>query len=35
GSVMYLDFDFESDGTIDETLELEDEADFYDDFYDF
>lgn len=31
GSVMYLDFDYESDGTFDETIALEDEADsFYD-----
>lgn len=33
GSLMYLDFDFESDGTLDETIELEDEEDFYESFY--
>ncbi|MBN1991380.1 MAG: hypothetical protein JW953_01660 [Anaerolineae bacterium] len=32
-SVMYLDFDYGSDGSIDETIELEDEEDFYEDFY--
>lgn len=33
GSSLYLDFDFESDGTLDDYIELEDEDDFYDDFY--
>ena len=33
GSSLYLDFDFESDGTLDDYIELEDKDDFYDDFY--
>ncbi len=33
GSSMYLDFDYESDGTLDDYIELEDREDFYDDFY--
>ena len=35
GSSLYIDYDYESDGSIDDSVELEDEADFYDDFYDF
>jgi hypothetical protein len=34
GSPMYLDFDFGSDGSIDDTLALEDEAGLAEDFYD-
>ena len=34
GSPMYLDFDFDTDGTIDDTLVLEDEASLYSDFLD-
>lgn len=33
GSSLYLDFDYESDGTLDDYIELEDRDDFYDDFY--
>ncbi len=33
GSSLYLDFDYESDGSLDDSLELEDRDDFYDDFY--
>ncbi len=33
GSSLYLDFDYESDGTLDDYIELEDQEDFYDDFY--
>ncbi len=33
GSPMYLDFDFGSDGSIDDTLALEDEAGLAEDFY--
>ena len=33
GSTLYLDFDYESDGTLDDYIELEDRDDFYDDFY--
>jgi hypothetical protein len=33
GSTLYLDFDYESDGTLDDYIELEDREDFYDDFY--
>ncbi|MBE2222181.1 MAG: hypothetical protein IAF02_11600 [Anaerolineae bacterium] len=33
GSSLYLDFDYESDGTLDDYIELEDREDFYDDFY--
>jgi len=32
-SPLYLDFDYESDGSLDETIELADEEDFYEDFY--
>lgn len=34
GSTLFLDFDYESDGTLDDYIELEDEDDFYDHFYD-
>jgi hypothetical protein len=33
GSPMYLDFDFDSDGSIDDTLVLEDEAGLAEDFF--
>jgi hypothetical protein len=33
GSSMYLDFDDDSDGTIDESVEMTDDEGFYEDFY--
>ncbi len=33
GSTLFLDFDYESDGSLDDVLELEDREDFSDDFY--